>query len=105
LIESFGFYAITMLPPRASFNTSWFIDGNLVLLVEKFVPAGWNAERRTLAVHIDNAHAHNLKMAQTFCGHNPLKNHQRLSDCPDISPSEFYLFGKVKRALVGGDPR
>jgi hypothetical protein len=35
-----GFDAVAMLPPRATFNASWFIDGNSVPLAEKFFP-GW----------------------------------------------------------------
>jgi hypothetical protein len=34
------FHVVTMLTPRVSFNASWFIDGNLVPLVEKLFPAG-----------------------------------------------------------------
>jgi hypothetical protein len=40
---------------------SWFTDGNLVLLVDKFSPARWSAGRRKLGVYIDNAPAHNSK--------------------------------------------
>jgi hypothetical protein len=57
-----------MLPPRVSFNVnaSWFIDGNLVLSLEKCFPAGWSAGRRKQVVYIDNALAHNSKMTQNF---------------------------------------
>jgi hypothetical protein len=33
---------VTMFPPIASFIASWFIDGNVVPLVERFFAAGWN---------------------------------------------------------------
>jgi hypothetical protein len=39
-MESYGFRVITMLPLRASFNASWFIDGNLAPLLEKFPRLG-----------------------------------------------------------------
>jgi hypothetical protein len=48
-------YCVTMLSPRASFNTAWFTNGNSVRLLEKFIPAGWNAGRGKLVVHIENA--------------------------------------------------
>jgi hypothetical protein len=38
LWNSHGFHVVPILPLRASFNASWFIDGNLVPLVEKFFP-------------------------------------------------------------------
>jgi hypothetical protein len=95
-----GFYFVTMLPPRVSFNALWFSDGNWVPLAEKFFPARWSAARRGLGLQIDNASAHGLRMAQNFFAHNLMK---RLLHPPysfDLSPSDFYLFGKVKSALI-----
>jgi hypothetical protein len=42
-MESHGLHVVTILPPRASFNALWFIDGDLVFLVETFLPVGWSA--------------------------------------------------------------
>jgi hypothetical protein len=89
-----------MLLPGVSFNALWLIDGNLVPLLDKFFPAGWSARHRKLAVHIDNVPIHNSRMTQDFFGHNPLKRFPHLPYSPDISPSDFYLFGKVKSALI-----
>jgi hypothetical protein len=93
-----------MLPPRASFNVLllWLIDRNLVSLVEKCLLVGWNAGRRKLVVHIDNAPGHNSKMTQSLFKHNSLKRLPHPLYFPDISLSDFYLFGKVKSALSGG---
>jgi hypothetical protein len=52
-------------------------------------------------VHIDNAPTHNSKTTQNFFGQNPLKKLSHPSYSRDISPSDFYLFGKVKNALIG----
>jgi hypothetical protein len=51
-----------MLPPRASFNTSCFIEVNGIPLLEKFFPAGWSAGQRELVMHIDNAPTHSSRM-------------------------------------------
>jgi hypothetical protein len=40
-------------------------------------------------------------MTKKPIGHNPLKRLPHPSDSLDISPSDFYLFGKVKNALIG----
>jgi hypothetical protein len=40
-------------------------------------------------------------MTQDFFRHNPPKRLPRPPYFPDISPSDFYLFGKVKSALIG----
>jgi hypothetical protein len=92
-----------MLPLRVSFHASWSIDGNLVLLLEKLFRAKWNGEQRELLVHTDNASAHNSGMTQNFFRHNPLTRLLHPPCSPDISPSDFYLFGKVKNALIVGE--
>jgi hypothetical protein len=40
-------------------------------------------------------------MTRNFFEHNPLKRLPHPADIPDISPSDFYLSGKVKGALIG----
>jgi hypothetical protein len=90
-----------MLFPGTSFNESWFIDANLVPLIEKFFPARWSARQRKQGMHIDNARAHNSGIIQNFFGHNPLNRLLHLPYSPYISPHEFYLFGKVESALIG----
>jgi hypothetical protein len=40
-------------------------------------------------------------MTQDFFRHNPLKRFPHLPYSPDISASDFYLFGKVKSVLIG----
>jgi histone-lysine N-methyltransferase SETMAR len=60
-----------------------------------------------LIVHIDidnaSAHTHNARTTQNFFEHNTLKGLPHPPHSPDISPSDFdfYLFGKVRRALIG----
>jgi hypothetical protein len=70
-------------------------------LLEKLFPAGWSAGRRKLVVHVDNALARNSRMTQNLFGHYPLKRLSHPSDSPNISPSDFYLFGKIKNELIG----
>jgi hypothetical protein len=90
-----------MLLPTASFNISRFIDENLLRSLEKFFSARWSSGQRKLGVHIDNAPAHSSRMAQNFFVHNPLKRLLHPSYSPDIPPSDFDLFRKVERALIG----
>jgi putative flippase GtrA len=37
-----GFHVVTMLPLGESFNASWFIDQNIVPLIQSFFPSGWS---------------------------------------------------------------
>jgi hypothetical protein len=90
-----------MLPPGASFNASWFVDENLVPLLDKFFAGGWDREQRKFVVHLDNAAAHNAKMTQGVFEYSPLKYLPQLPDSPDISPSDFCPFEKVKNTMIG----
>jgi hypothetical protein len=40
-------------------------------------------------------------MTQNSFGHTPMKRFPHRPYFPDISPSDFYLFAKVKTALIG----
>jgi hypothetical protein len=40
-------------------------------------------------------------VTQNFLEHNPLQRLPHPPYSPDISPSDFYLFGKVTNALIG----
>jgi hypothetical protein len=90
-----------MLPAGASFSVSWFINGNLVLLLKKFFPVRWTERRKKLGMHIHNAPTHNSRMIQDLSGNHLLRRLPHPSYSPDISPSNFCLFGKGKRALIG----
>jgi hypothetical protein len=70
-------------------------------LIEKFFPVGWSVGRRQLVVHIRHAPAHNSGVIQNFFGHKALKRLSHPPHFPDISPSDFCLFGKIKSALIG----
>jgi hypothetical protein len=54
-----------------------------------------------MMVHVDNAPAHNSRMTRNFFGHNPLKGLPHPPYSSNISPSDFCLLEKVKRALIG----
>jgi hypothetical protein len=53
-----------------------------------------------LIAHIDNTPTHNPKTTENFFGHNPLKRLPYPRYSPDVSPSDFYLCGKVKGELI-----
>jgi hypothetical protein len=89
-----GFHVVAMSPAGVSFNASCSSDQNIVTLVEKFFLGGRNSRQRKLVVDIGNTPAHNSKLTRNFFEHNPLKRLPHPSHSPDISPSDFYPFGK-----------
>jgi histone-lysine N-methyltransferase SETMAR len=52
-------------------------------------------------VDVDSAPAHNSRMTRSLFEPNLLKRLSHPPYSPDISPSDFYPFGKVKGALIG----
>jgi hypothetical protein len=67
----------------------------------KFLSLWLEPKTKELMIHIENAPAHSSRMEGKVSEHNPLKRLPRPSDSPDICPLDFYLFGKVKGALIG----
>jgi hypothetical protein len=67
----------------------------------KFLSIWLESKAKELMIHVDNAPTHNLKMTRNFFEHNPLKRLPYPPYSPDISPSDFYLFGKVNGELIG----
>jgi hypothetical protein len=61
LAEGKLFSVVTMLPPDESFNVSWFIDQNLVPLVQ-FLSIWLESNAKEWMVHVDNAPPHNSRM-------------------------------------------
>jgi hypothetical protein len=90
-----GFHVVSMLPPGEWFNASGFIDQNLVPLLQSFFPSGWSPRQKLMA-YADNAPPDNSRMTRNFFEHNPLSRLHHPPYSPDMCPSDFYLFGKVK---------
>jgi hypothetical protein len=103
------FHVVTVLPPGASFNATWFIEQNLgpLLCVTRSSRMAdrleFNAKKFVVHIDIDNASASNARVSQNFFEHNPLKRLRHSLYSSDISLSDFcfYLFGKVKNVLIG----
>jgi hypothetical protein len=101
LWNSHGFHVVTMLPRGTFFNASWLIDQHLVPLLDRFFPGGRDPRQKELVVQIDNASPYHARVTPNFFEHNPLKGLTHSPYSPDISPPDFYLFGRVKNALIG----
>jgi hypothetical protein len=52
-------------------------------------------------VHRDNAPVYHSKMTRNCFEHSPLKKLLCPLYLPEISPLDFYLFGKIKSTLIG----
>jgi histone-lysine N-methyltransferase SETMAR len=52
-------------------------------------------------VGIDNTRVHTAQVTRNFFTHTGLRNLAHFPYSPDIAPSNFYLFRKVKNQLIG----
>jgi hypothetical protein len=55
---------------------------------------------RKLLVHADNMRPHTAKLSTQYFNENRMKSTLRPPYSPDLAPSDFYLFGYVKRCLA-----
>jgi histone-lysine N-methyltransferase SETMAR len=51
-------------------------------------------------VHADNARPHTAKLSTQYFDENRMKSAPHPPYSPDLAPSNFYLFGYVKRCLA-----
>jgi histone-lysine N-methyltransferase SETMAR len=59
------------------------------------------SNERKLLVHADNARPHSAKSSTQYFNENRTKSAPHPPYSPDLAPSDFYLFGYVKRCLAG----
>jgi histone-lysine N-methyltransferase SETMAR len=58
-------------------------------------------KERKWVVHADNARSHSAKLSTQYFNENRMKSTPHSPYSPDLAPSDFYLFGYVKRCLTG----
>jgi hypothetical protein len=95
-----GFHLITVLEKVAKFNAGYCIAEILEPLSQwRSIEAAGN--ERKLLVHADNAHPHTAKLSTQYFNENRMKLAPHPPYSADLAPSDFYLFGYVKRCLAG----
>jgi hypothetical protein len=56
---------------------------------------------KKLWIHADNARRNTEKVSIHFLALNEMKKARHPPHSPDLAPSDFFLFGYVKRNLIG----
>jgi histone-lysine N-methyltransferase SETMAR len=92
-----GFRLVDGLPKGQKFNASYYIDNILQSLLESRSTGPGSG----LIIHADNARPHTAQRTLKFCRENRLEMAPHLPYSPDLAPSDFFLFGRVKHALEG----
>jgi histone-lysine N-methyltransferase SETMAR len=95
-----GFHVIDVLPNGSKFNAKYYTNKILSRVSE------WRQEQRggvarRLIVHADNARPHTAAISTSFLDENGMMKAHHPPYSPDLAPSDFYLFGYIKRNLSG----
>jgi hypothetical protein len=94
------FHLIKVLEKGRKFNVGDYIAETLEPLSQWHSIEATGNERKLL-VHADNARSHTAKLSTQYFNENRMKSAPHPPYCPDLTPSDFYLFGYVKRCLAG----
>jgi histone-lysine N-methyltransferase SETMAR len=95
-----GFHLILVLENGRKVNARYYITETLEPLSQWRSIEAVGTERKLL-VHADNARPYTAKLSTQYFNKNRMKSAPHPPYSPDLVPSDFYLFGYVKRCLAG----
>jgi hypothetical protein len=98
-----GFSLVQILPKGGHFNARYFCE-NIIAEIDRIRPASTAEDaRRKIVLHFDNASPHTAAVSLDFLRSNRMRRAPQAPFSPDLAPSDFYLFGKLKTALMGSE--
>jgi histone-lysine N-methyltransferase SETMAR len=98
-----GFPIVKALPKGDKFSTQYSTNNILIAISDWRRLAGERSPNKLWA-HAENARSHNAKVSTDFMALNRMKRAPHPPYSPDLAPSDFFLFGYVKRTLMGYHP-
>jgi transposase len=96
-----GIHVIDYLPPGTSFDSTYFIDNILYDFNTLPIISVAVRQKKLFVIHMDNSSIHKSKsvIAKTSSIPVQLAPHPQYS--PDLTPSNFFLFGHLKSQMIG----
>ena len=95
-----GVLLVDRLPNGMKFNSKYMVSNILTPLYENLEDE-INKSTRRLIIHMDNAKPHRGKIVDEFLESHRLRKAPQPEYSPDVAPSDFFLFGYVKKQLEG----
>jgi hypothetical protein len=95
------FHVLDLMTEQYNYNTQYFLNHVLEPLILAVWPDGRKPHSRQLSLHLDNCPIHRSKASENFCAENSIIRAPHPPYSPDLTPSDFWLFGHMKTALVG----
>jgi hypothetical protein len=98
-----GFPVNDALPAGEKFRARYFCD-NIVPQIAKQRSLDTRQDRgRKFVVHMDDGTPERAKLTKSCCTTLRLREADHSAYSPDIAPSDFSLFGKLKRQMAGSE--
>ncbi len=95
-----GILLIDKLPKGVKFNSQYMVS-NILTPVCDMLKNEISGSERKLILHMDNAKPHRGKIVDAFIESSHLRKAPQPEYSPDVAPSDFFLFGYVKKQLEG----
>jgi histone-lysine N-methyltransferase SETMAR len=96
-----GFHVVDLMTSQDQFNSQYFVEHIMMPLVQEIFPHGRNRPTLRLHLHLDNCRAHFSTVAELFCEANDILRISHPPYSPDLAPSDFWSFERIKTALEG----
>jgi histone-lysine N-methyltransferase SETMAR len=95
-----GFFLVEILPKGIYFDSQYFCPNVLFAIVQNRPSEIPGDRRRRMVVHFDNATSHSAKCTIDYLMANRLTRAPYPAFSPDLAPSDFSVFGKLKMTLI-----
>jgi hypothetical protein len=86
--------------PKCGNFTAQYDTNNILIAVSDWRRLAGERSRNKLWVHANDAGPSNAKVSTDFIAINRMKQAPYPPSSPDLAPSDFFLFGYVKRKLM-----
>jgi hypothetical protein len=97
-----GFHVGKALPKCSKFNAQYHTN-NILVAISDSRRLSWRPQQGKLWswLHADTTRPHTAKVSTDYVTRNGMKRAPHPAYSPDPAPSDFFLFGSVKRKLMG----
>jgi hypothetical protein len=97
-----GFHGVKALPKWSKFNAQYYTN-NILVAISDWRRLSWRTHQSKLWLwlHSDNAPPHTAKVSGDDITRNEMKCAPHPPSSPDLAPPDFFLFGYMKRKLMG----
>jgi hypothetical protein len=95
-----SFHGVKALPKWSKFRAQYYTN-NILVVVSDWRRLSGRTQQGKLWLHADSAPARRANVWTDHIKRNGRKRAPHPPYSPDLAPSEFFLFGDVKRKLIG----